>query len=98
MGKHSALVFVDLKDKKTTDRPDFYILNSKDWLAFVKRRKKAYEKSNPGKTVSIVDNILIYNDQLKKSGKPFEGTSVFVNDVSEYKNKWKKIRKIIKEN
>ena len=93
----SVIVFVDLKDKETHDQLDFYILNYRNWMDLLRKKKKNYEESHPGKTMSIANGVPKYMDEFtRSSGKPYEGTTVTVHNVVRFKNKWEKIEKIVR--
>jgi len=94
-GKHNAIVFVDLQNKAVNERPDFYVLNSKDWRNFLMKKKREYEVSHTGKTMSIKNNVPVYDNEITKSGRPYEGTSVSVQSISKFKNAWEKIEEIL---
>ena len=88
-GEHSVLVLVDFQNKRPFVRPDFYILNSKNWRSLIKKKKESF-----GKKMKInEDNIPIFPKQ--SGGTPYKGVSVYVEDVSKFKDKWDKVRKII---
>jgi hypothetical protein len=85
---HSILILVDFQGKKETDRPDFYILTSADWLSFVKKKIR----KRPEKGIELdKDNCPIWTTQIK-NGKPYRGMGVTVSDVLKYKEAWDKIR------
>ena len=92
--QHSVIVFVDLKDKETHDRPDFYILDYRNWMNLLRKKKKNYEKS--GKTMSIANGVPRYMEAITRSGKPYEGTTVSVDNVVRFKDKWEKIERIVR--
>ncbi|MFO8234979.1 MAG: hypothetical protein R6U04_06225 [Bacteroidales bacterium] len=85
------IVFVDFKDISETERPTFYILSTKDWSNLIKKKKKEYEIKNPDSNISIEDNVLIFNDQKNKAGKPYKGIGVKKEDIEPYKENWDKI-------
>ena len=88
-GEHSVLVFVDLENKKPFERPDFYILNSKNWKSLIMKKKEYF-----GAKMDInEDNVPVFPSQPGK--RTYYGVSVYVKDVSKFKDKWDKIKKII---
>lgn len=87
-GEHSVLVLVDLENKKPNERPDFYILNSKNWRNLVMKKQKSLKRMEINE-----DNIPIFPRQ--SGGTPYKGVTVHVEDVSKFKGKWDKIRRII---
>ena len=44
--KDSFIIFVDFKDSNETQRPDFYILNEKDWRELVIKKEIYYHGKN----------------------------------------------------
>ncbi len=74
----SILVLVDFAGKAETERPDFYILSSGDWLNFVKEEIR----KRPDKKIELdADNCPIWTTQVKR-GKPYRGIGVEVKDVA----------------
>ncbi len=91
-GKGTFLVFVDYRDKRLPDRPDFYVLSTRNWRNLVKRRFKAIQEKDPEKRLEIgPDNLPIFPDQITKSGKPWTGMMVTPSLISRHKEAWNKI-------
>ena len=75
----ALLVFVDFQNKKDTERPDFYILNSEDWKQFIDQHIR------PMGPAYIDDNYC----PTWKDG--YVGTSVRPDQISACKEKWEKL-------
>jgi len=89
--RNSILVLVDFAGKAETDRPDFYILTSDDWLAFV----KGEIQKRPDKKIKLdSDNCPIWTTQVK-AGKPYRGIGVEVKDVLQHKETWSKVSDLL---
>jgi hypothetical protein len=80
----TLLVFVDFQNKKDTERPDFYILNAKDWQEFLKKFV-----TNNSKFQELIDGYI----PLWKDG--YSGTSVRPHQISQYKERWNKLEKLL---
>jgi hypothetical protein len=77
------IIFVDYKDKSLTERPDFYILNVKQWVATVKRIRKKKDKQCK---FDKATNTLYWDPW--NGNKGWRGCSVVVGDVSSFKDSW----------
>lgn len=87
-GEESILIFVDFKGKKESDRPDFYILSTEDWLELLHSRLGNSLK----KGEIILDDYNVPHYISKKvDGKEYLGTGIKSQDVSKYKENWDKI-------
>lgn len=85
------IVFVDLR-KPETERPDFYVLSSEDWRKAALKVVKQKQKNSPQMNVFVdEENCLTFPDQITKSGKPYRGCSISIDNVGEYKDCWDKI-------
>ena len=94
--QNSVIVFVDMQDKEAHDQPDFYILSYRNWKNLLRKKKRDYEESHPGKTMLVENGVPKYVDHITRSGKPYEGTTVSVRNVVKFKDKWEKIEKIVR--
>ena len=82
--KQALLIFVDFENKKDTERPDFYILNAKDWQDFLKN----FVINNP-KLQELIDGYI----PLWKDG--YEGTGIKPNQIVQHKEKWNKLEELL---
>ena len=92
-GKHAAIVFVDFKDKEDLERPDFYVLDPKEWRKLLRFKQKRFNKTHEERQMHIENNVPIIESE---SGKPYVGTTVRVDNVSRYKDAWQTIENILK--
>jgi hypothetical protein len=88
------MVLVDYARKIDTERPDFYILTIDDWLAFCEGVKKKYQ--DRGRIELDSSNCPVWPDQTNKEGKPYRGCGIKVSDVMQHKEKWEKIKSLLK--
>ncbi|MEM3190452.1 MAG: hypothetical protein QW454_05480 [Candidatus Bathyarchaeia archaeon] len=79
VGSQTLLIFVDFENKRDNERPDFYILDEKDWQDFLKK----HVISNP-KLDQIIEGYI----PRWKDG--YVGTSVRPHQIIEHKEKWEK--------
>lgn len=86
--KDSFIVFVDFKDLNETQRPEFYVLNEKDWSELVEKKEKDYNKKYPDRKTVIENNVLIFLDEVNKQGKPYMGCGVKPVDIKSFKENW----------
>jgi hypothetical protein len=82
--KQALLIFVDFENKKDTERPDFYILNAKDWQVFLKN----FVINNP-KLQELIDGYI----PLWKDG--YKGTGIKPNQIVQHKEKWNKLEELL---
>lgn len=95
-GKNIFIVFVDFFEHDLSERPDFYILNTKEWLRVVKTVVQEKLKKDPKKRIEInSENIPIFLDEIDKYGKPYKGLSIGVQRIQKYIEAWSKIEKVI---
>ena len=87
-GADIILVLVDFENKEPTARPDFYLMNPKDWAKVINARlvKPGLVKR---KQVSIDPN----NVPAFKDG--FVGMEIRATDVQHFKERWERIESII---
>lgn len=83
---NSILILVDFANKKSTERPDFYILNRDDWNKFLDK----YFKPHKSFKEILEGHIPVWVDGYK-------GIGIMPNQVEEYKEKWEKITQILGE-
>ena len=88
---NSFIVFVDFKDIKEDQRPDFYILSKDDWSRLVRKKEKEYNTRHPERVTKIEDNVLVFIDEVTKQGKPYMGCGVKCNDIESHLENWSKI-------
>jgi hypothetical protein len=79
--KNRFLVFVDFQRKGSDERPDFYVLNSEDWGAWV-RTKLAGSKVELSE-----DNVPFW-----PGGKGFFGVDASAEEIKDFAEQWKKIK------
>ena len=91
----SFLVFVDFEGISINQRPSYYILGMEDWYNLILERKAEYEKKHPGGRVKIIDNVIIFMDEINPSGKPYKGCGIKPSQIKPFKEKWQKITKRI---
>lgn len=83
-GESALLIFVDFKGKSETDRPDFYILNSKDWQDYLDANVRGAEDLR-----ELIDNTTpVWEDKTI-------GQGVEVNEILAYKEKWEKLAALL---
>lgn len=90
-GPNAFIVFVDYMDHSSGDHPDFFILDSKDWLRTLKKRIADIKKKHPDKKIDIEDNVAVFSEQIGKSGRPYKGMSIRPDDIKNFKECWEKI-------
>ena len=83
-GKDSILIFVDFQGKAELERPDFYVLNTQNWIALTKQRIK--DEGWTGVTINN-DNTPIWKTS---SGKIREGLTVKLKQIEKFKEAWEK--------
>jgi len=84
ISKQVLLIFVDFQNKKSDERPDFYILDAKDWQDFLRAHvinKQKFDK--------VIDD---YIPQWKNG---YKGTSVQPKRIIQHKEKWEKLDKFL---
>jgi hypothetical protein len=87
-GRNVILVFVDFAGKTELERPDFYILEIEDWLAFV----QSEITRRPDKNVIIDErNTPVWTTQLNERGQPYCGIGVRAEQIQRHKERWDKI-------
>jgi hypothetical protein len=82
--KQALLILVDFENKKDTERPDFYILNAKDWQDFLKN----FVINNP-KFQELIDGYI----PRWKGG--YVGTGIKPNQIVQRKEKWNKLEELL---
>jgi len=91
-GDDVFLILVDFANRRETERPDFYILTSNDWLRVIKKEIQKIKEKNPSKRIEIdSENVPVFLDEVNKYGKPYRGMGIKPNAVQEYKEAWDKI-------
>ena len=82
-GEDIVLVFVDYKNKKDEERPDFYILTSADWENYTKYGwpSGGWKFDNENRPIKV----------NKQGGIQWKGVNVEPEEISEHKEKWGKI-------
>ena len=78
--EQELLVFVDFENKKENERPDFYILNARDWQDFLKK----YVINDPKFNRLIEGYIPRWKDG-------YIGAIVKPGQISQHKEKWEKL-------
>jgi len=74
------LVFVDFQNKTENERPDFYILNAKDWRTYVEK----YIVPQGHVTIKEPGHYPQYSDG-------WTGANIKASQLFEHKEKWEKI-------
>jgi len=82
--KGSILIFVDFQGKTEFERPDFYVLNTQDWIKLAKQRIK--EKGWTSVTLNS-DNTPVWETT---AGKNREGFTVQLAQLKNFKEAWGK--------
>ena len=90
-GANTFIVFVDYEQHKLGQRPDFFVLDAKDWRGVLKRRVAEIQARNPKKRIEIVDNVSVFVDEIGRDGKPYKGMGIRPADIEEFKERWDKI-------
>ncbi|MGQ9468895.1 MAG: hypothetical protein ACUVTD_03595 [Nitrososphaerales archaeon] len=85
IGEQVLLIFVDFEKKKDNERPDFYILDAKDWHDFLKNHV-----INRPNFDELIDNYI----PRWKDG--FIGCSVRSDTIIQHKEKWEKLERLLK--
>lgn len=86
------LVFVDFAAKRENDRPDFFILSPDDWYVVATRRIAEYQSKHPGRSAHLNEaNCPVHPEEVNAHGKPFQGCSIRVGDIEQYREAWSKI-------
>ncbi len=83
-GDDIFLVFVDFHKKDPLQRPDFYLLSSKDWARFVERELVKTGLVSEGKFKLSSENVPTGRDG-------FVGMSVSAKQLADFKEEWHKI-------
>ena len=91
-GEHAAIVFVDFKDKEEFERPDFYILDPKEWRNLLLSKQRRYNNTHE-RRMRIKKNCPIYESE---SVITFVGTTVRIDNVLRHKDAWQTIENILK--
>jgi len=96
--KDSFLVFVDFAGKSDTARPDFYILTTQEWRAFVEAEVDRYNAKYPLRHAEVTpDNVLIFPNEVNRYGKHYEGVGVRVEGIREHLEAWHKIARVVRK-
>jgi hypothetical protein len=94
----SFLVFVDFAGKAETERPDFYVLISKEWRALAMLEMERYKAKHPDRRAEITnDNIVVLPDEVNRYGKPYKGVGVRPENVREHRDAWHKIASVVEK-
>ncbi|MGC9086921.1 MAG: hypothetical protein ACP5IT_12080 [Thermoproteota archaeon] len=80
----TLLIFVDFENKKDTERPDFYILNAEDWKEFLKNF-----------VVNRPDPPELIDGYIPKWKDGYMGTGVRPEQITQHKEKWDKVEKLL---
>lgn len=95
-GPKVFLVFVDYQHREPGQRPDFFVLAVKDWRKVLERRVAEIKARNPKKRIAITDeNVSVFEDQIGRSGKAYQGMSIRPSDLSSYRERWDKVARTI---
>ena len=87
-GKNIVLIFVDFRNKKEDERPDFYILTVKDWETLLKRELESTGYVKNGEVGINEKNIPIWKDG-------YQGMGTKPEMIKEHKEKWNKITRMV---
>lgn len=81
--KGDLLIFVDFKDKSLVERPDFYILNVKQWIKVVNEIAESKEDG-----AKVDETNTLYWDPWEGNVKGWRGCSISLKHIEKYKEKW----------
>lgn len=96
-GEGVFLVLVDYANCDETERPDFYVLTSEDWLDVIKKEVQKYSEKHPERRIEInSENVPVFLDEVNKYGKPYEGMGIKAEIIQDHKEAWFKISKEVK--
>lgn len=94
-GDDMLLIFVDYKNKKLIERPDFYILTSVDWKNFVTKDGWVAEEASEGR-YRLADKYIPI--RIDKEGKDrWKGVNIQPDEITEHKERWDKIEALLPE-
>jgi hypothetical protein len=80
------LVLVDLQDKGTGLKPDFYVIGPSEWRPFLEKKLK--DSLVSGKVKINEDNMPLFQNGYK-------GTVIKPKEVSDFKDRWDKIEQAV---
>jgi hypothetical protein len=92
-GGNIILVLVDYTDRQLDQRPDFYILTTRDWANFLKV-PWVKERIAEGTVKIDSENRPIWNSKGKST---FRGFQVEPEDIVKHKEQWGKIEALLKK-
>jgi hypothetical protein len=81
------LIFVDFAGKTSTERPDFFLLSSEDWLNLINNKLKKY--IDDGSVKVDERGVPIWNDG-------YIGDSIRPIHLKEYHERWDKILNLLR--
>ena len=84
VGDKRLIVLVDFQNKKRSERPDFYILDAKDWQDFLKTNVM----NRPQFARLEDDYIPIWKDE-------YRGTGIQSIHISQHLEKWEKLTSML---
>lgn len=84
-GKDIVLVFVDFKNKKESERPDFYILTVEDWKKLLKNELIDTGKVERG-------DLTIDEKYMPTCNDGYQGMGITPHMIVEHKEEWNKIK------
>jgi len=90
-GENIILVLVDYADRQLDQRPDFYILTTRDWANFLKV-PWVKERIAEGTVKIDSENRPIWNSKGKST---FRGFRVEPEEIAKHKEKWSKIEALL---
>ena len=89
-GEDMVLVLVDFEGKQDTERPDFYVLTSGDWVTLVKTVQA--DRIATGEVIIGNQNQPVFVRNIDRKGRPCEGMGVSVSQVKTHREAWDKIK------
>jgi hypothetical protein len=91
-GPRVFLILVDYEHREAGQRPDFFVLTVKGWRKVLERRVAEIKARDPKKRITITDeNVSVFDDQIGRSGKPYQGMSIRPSDLSGYRERWDRV-------
>ena len=95
-GSNAFLVFVDYTHREPNQRPDFFILSVRDWRKVLEKRVAEIKAKKPKKRITITDhNVAVFEDEISRNGKPYQGMGIRPSDVTSFRECWQKIAKAV---
>ena len=91
-GEDMFLIFVDYKNKQEKDRPDFYILNFKDWKKLTKNIIKSHNDNRY--KIELKKNYEISYTKVGEAKPIYQGMQIELHHIKDFYEKWEKIESV----